>query len=158
MKWLSVLILSAAAFAQSGPTTVPGPLIVTVPNGTSPTSIISLTPATAQYPCVYVGPSDIEFCGQDGTVTINSGSGWVNLVGAKGDKGDPGVGTQGPQGIPGVSITGPQGIPGIPGPPGQGISWPITITCATATAAKGGKGVPNFSVTTFRLANCSLSK
>lgn len=178
MKWLSVLLLGAAGFAQGGPTTVPGPLFVTVPAGSSPTAVIQLTPATDQFPCVYVGPSDIELCGQDGTVTVNNGSGWLNLAGAQGPPGANGIqgpagsqgiagpigqtGTSGPVGATGAKgstgLTGATGPPGPAGSPGQGISWPITITCATATAAKGGKGVPNFSVTQMRLFNCSLSK
>lgn len=152
---LTALLITCPLFGQSpctksadGGTSCPSPIRGIPQSGESPTTVIQFTPATAQFPCVYIGPADTEMCGQNGTITVNNGSGWVSPV-----QGPPGVqGPAGPQGIPGVSIVGPQG------PPGVGIAWPMTLTCATATAAKGGRGVPNFSVTQLRLANCVLSK
>jgi len=189
MKYLAFLAvflaLPMAAQVTCTPTSdggcsLPSPLHITVKAGTSPTTVIHLTPAVSPYPCVYTGPNDIEICGQAGQVMVSTGGGFHNLVGATGATGPPGAagpagpqgnpgpsGQQGSQGIPGVAgqqgiagapgATGAQGPPGPAGTNGQGMAWPITITCATATAAKGGTGVPKFSVTQLRLSNCSLS-
>lgn len=185
MKYLALLAIWFAIplYAQvsctptpDGGCSLPGPLHTTSKPGQSPTTVIQLTPATPEFPCVYAGPSDIELCGQNGSITVNSGSGWILPKGDKGDQGIPGpkgdtgaqgiqgtagnTGSQGPkgdkgdtgaQGVSGQSIAGPIGPQGIQGLPGV---VPKTFTCDTAIAAKGGTGVPKFSVTQLKLTNC----
>jgi len=136
MKWLSLLLLSGVMFAQG--TSIPGPLVVTVPAGTTPTSLFEFTPATTQWPCLNIAQTNhtFVFCGQPGigmTVDLGDGNGYQSLKGAKGDPGE-----QGP--------IGPQGPP---------ATFPTSFTCQTAVAGKGGKGVPNFSVTKLVLTNCT---
>lgn len=174
MKYLLILValfVTCPLFGQSpctksadGGTSCPSPIRSIPQAGESPTTVFEFTPATASFACpsIAAGDKTYVFCGQPGvgmTIDIGDGNGYQSFKGPKGDTGAQGPagsqGVQGPQGIPGASITGPIGSQG---PPGVGIAWPMTITCATATAAKGGRGVPNFSVTQLRLANCVLSK
>lgn len=168
MKYFALLAiwfaLPLAAQVSCTPTSdggcsLPGPLHTLAQPGQSPTTVIQFTPATAEFPCVYAGTDDIELCGQDGSITVNSGSGWVLPKGDKGDPGPQGIqgpqGPTGPQGVSGQAIIGPIGPQG---PPGAGITWPLTMTCAAAASAKGGKGVPNWSVTNLKLTNCVPSK
>lgn len=165
MKYLALILfcMTIPAFGQTcstasdGGTACNGPLHVVSQPGKSPTTVIKFVQATPQFPCVYDG--DVELCGQNGQITIDSGSGWVVPIGPKGDTGAQGpIGPQGIQGLAGSQ--GVQGPKGDPGPAGvsASINWPITLTCDSATAAKGGRGVPQFSVTQFKLTNCSPSK
>jgi hypothetical protein len=129
--------------ASDGGTTIQGP-IHTLP-GTNATSYWEFTPATSAMPCPTIAQADktFVFCGQPGigmTVDLGDGNGYVSLKGPKGDKGDQGL----------VGQTGAQG------PAWSPAGQTFTIKCATFTAAKGGKGVPNFSVTNIVATGCTI--
>lgn len=174
MKYLAILAIwlaiPLAAFSQcsqasGGGTNCVSPVRSIAPPGTSTTTTIEFVPASTQWPCI-AGLAEKDktyaFCGMPGigmTVDLGDGNGYVSLKGDKGDTGAQGIpgftGLQGPAGPPGA--TGAQGPQGTPGAAGS-MQWPITITCQTATAAKGGTGVPKFNVTQLRLFNCAPSK
>lgn len=200
MKYLALLAIwlaiPLAAFSQcstapTGGTQCVSPIRSTPPAGSSPTSLIEITPATAQWPCISgLAAKDKAYvlCGNANTLFVDfgDGNGYVNLQGkqgVQGIQGPPGVnGTNGLNGTNGMAssvsvgttTTLPAGshasvtnsgsstnavfnfsIPaGQTGQSGSGMTWPISMTCATAVAAKGGTGVPKFSVTQLVLTNC----
>lgn len=168
MKTIFIIcsLLSACALGQ---TTLNGPVTIVPPKGGSPTFMLDITPATAQFPCIALpaGSGFYRFCGQNGSVTldIGNGQGGSDLRGPKGDKGDTGaqgpqgspgqtvIGPTGPQGLTGPSgIQGPQGIAGQAGPQGiQGIAGPPGIVVGkklvgNIACAFGGQGVPHYNV------------
>jgi len=172
--WLAlpVVLFSQCSANPSGGTSCVSPIKSVPAAGTSPTTMIEFTPGTSQWPCIAgVAAEDKTYtmCGNANAILVDfgTGNGFVSLKGAQGVQGPPGA--QGPTGAQG--LIGPTGDVGPPGPAGQSITgpagpqgppgtmnWPLSITCQTATASHGGKGVPNFSVTGLVLTNCSPSK
>lgn len=96
--------------------------------------------------------------GPQGNTGAAGAPGSQGLQGSTGPAGAPGA--QGPQGAPGPAgpsgNQGVQGVSGAPGPAWSPTGHKFTLTCSTAIAAKGGKGVPNFSVTNLVQTGCTI--
>lgn len=124
------------------------------------------------------GNGYVNLQGKQGPPGLAGAVGQAGPQGAAGSQGPPGLqgttgqagplgpsGPMGPSGLQGATgqqgpagTSGPQGVPGATGPAWSPTGHKFSLTCATAVAAKGGTGVPKFSVTNMVLTGCSITQ
>lgn len=163
MKWFSLVLLGGMAMAQ---THLTSPVVMDVPAGKSPTTMIYFTKATTQWPCVFSSTQPSICILGDGTpvysiangtfVSLKGQDGQLGPRGLDGADGQPGAtGPQGAQGQPGVQgqpgangaqgpsgATGPAGPQGPMGPVGPASKVVLPLTNITVSCPKGKGTIP----------------
>jgi hypothetical protein len=132
--FFAFLLLLIAAAAQ---TTLKSPVTITIPSGSSPTTQQDFVPATAAFPCLTLAkspstiPGTYRICGQNKSITMDFGNGYVSLKGAQGPPGPTGA-------------TGPTGAAGPQGPPGA--IWKTCTATITNFSFSGGTATGTLTV------------
>lgn len=82
MKIIFSLILFLSSLAVAQGTDLPGPVRITTP--ANPTTVFSITPATAQFACPTNATQTFwNLCAQNGSLTLDKGMGYLSLEGLK---------------------------------------------------------------------------
>jgi len=129
--FFAFLLFSLAAAAQ---TTLNSPVTITIPPGSSPTTQQDFVPATAAFPCLTLAkspstiPGAYRICGQNKSIIVDFGNGYVSLKGVQGPPGPAGA-------------TGATGAVGPPGP-----TWKTCTATITNFSFSGGTATGTLTV------------